>query len=180
MKTLWTILNISKVIIWIAALVYFILWFGIWWGLAYYVGILLLCNILILTVIGLKQRQLKFLFKTVFSSKLYFPFTVYGCYCSPSYGAEEATGHLEPIDELDRACRDHDIEGRALVTRYKTEGMSEKDYYRERNAVDRRFLKRAITSKNYSTGIYFIGLIVGFLARMAARELFGTPIKAQK
>lgn len=83
-----------------------------------------------------------------------------------------ATKGFEPIDELDSACKQHDVTMLGIVDRYNNRKISKADYVSLKNEGDWQLMKSFMFSKNSANGMYLLGQEIGFLARIVLRSLF--------
>lgn len=171
---LWTLKNIFKIFIWIFWLILLMNYFGTIYGILVFVIFAFFWNI-ILTLLRYKRlvdkAGAKSIFNTIFSKDAYYlPFIAYGCYCSPKYGVNWATDGFLPIDGLDEACKRHDVAMYLADSKLKDLMINKADHARMKNRGDWRFMKEAMTSKNYANGIYLLGLEIGFLGRLIMRS----------
>lgn len=172
---LWTIKNIIKIVFWIFLLSASMDYFGMVYGILAFAGLALSWNI-ILTLLRynrlVDRTGAKTVFHTIFSKKAYYlPFIAYGCYCSPKYGVNWGTDGFLPIDGLDEACQRHDSAMYEADSKLNAAVISKADHARMKNKGDLRFMKEAITSKNYANGIYLLGLEIGFVGRVVVRSI---------
>ena len=117
---------------------------------------------------GIKQSA-TFL-KSIFtrSIKDYFGI-VYGYFCGPGYGIDGPTRDQNPIDELDRACSQHDRDLRGVDEMLRAGLISKREAKRLKTKFDLRFMRRAIVSGNQASGGYLLILQISFIVRVFGR-----------
>lgn len=166
--------NILKMIMWIMLISIFILWFGFIYGIILYVLFVFAWSIaftLIREYLQAGDKQFGTILKAIFETSPTLPFTAYGCYCSPKYGADGRTNGLEPIDGLDADCQKHDNDMIMANEAFANGALTKTDFVKLKNRGDWNFMKRVIVSENTASGIYLISLEVGFLLRIIARSI---------
>ncbi|HEV7642756.1 MAG TPA: RHS repeat-associated core domain-containing protein [Pyrinomonadaceae bacterium] len=67
---------------------------------------------------------------------------IYGFFCGPGYGTDGPSANEDPIDDLDAACKAHDLE----MARIKREISDPKERARARLKADLLFIKRVLFS----------------------------------
>lgn len=167
--------NIVKILAWLVFLVASIKFWGVVIGTLIFASVGFVWNIGLTVYREYKLagfRQALRVFGIIFHTDLTLPFTVYGCYCSPKYGMDGATRGFEPIDELDSACKQHDVTMLGIVDRYNNRKISKADYVSLKNEGDWQLMKSFMVSKNSANGMYLLGQEIGFLARIVLRSLF--------
>lgn len=173
-KTFNLIGNLTKILGWIFMLIVLISWFGLILGILLSFICYLIWNIS-LTLMheysndGLKETE--DVFKIIFSTDILLPFTAYGCYCSPKYGVDGRTNGLKPIDDLDEACRIHDNVMLAINYQFMSGSITKSEYIKNKNQGDWVFVKSVFTSENSASGLYILGLFIGFLFRIIGRTI---------
>jgi hypothetical protein len=168
MKLYYISKNIFKVVYWIFILMMFMNYLGTLYGIIAFAVLCFIWNI-VLTILWEKDSSDRTILNIIFSTSKTLPFTVYGCYCSPSYGVDGRTNELQPIDELDNACRKHDNLMLAANYQLMCGAITKAAYVKIKNRGDWNFMKEAAVSENASSGIYLIGLEIGFLFRIISR-----------
>ena len=169
-----TVRNILKMIMWVLLASVFITWFGLLGGIITYI-IVVVCWSIVLTAIRAylndEKKDLKTILDSIFTTNFSLPFTAYGCYCSPSYGVDGRTNGLEPVDGLDSACKKHDDAMLVANEAFANLAITKPEYIRLKNLGDWTFMKEVIMSENTASGIYLIGLEIGFLFRIISRTI---------
>jgi hypothetical protein len=175
MKTILnTAFNIWKIVYWIFLLVTFVGYFGLVYGSLLFAAVTFVWNIAATLIRYYRLSgfaSYRELLHIMFSTAVTLPFTVYGCYCSPTYGVDGRSNGFAPIDELDNACREHDNLMLAANYQLASGDLTKKGYTKLKNTGDWLLMRRAIVSRNSATGIYLLGLEVGFLLRILGRTI---------
>lgn len=163
------LINLGKVAAWHILLLAMLKIWGPWAAVPFAVFVFL-WNIVV-TVRGKRKQGIGAAdtLKQIFSRGFFFPFLVYGCYCSPGYGLEE---DLKPIDGLDWACRWHDLTMFYADERYKEGTISRRDRTRVKNEGDWNFMGKVWMSRNNANGIYLLWMHLGFMLRIIGRTIF--------
>jgi hypothetical protein len=171
-----TLKNVVKMVVWIALIPIFIQLFGIGFGIAYYTGLVVVWNAAVTTIrqyLLAGRKGVAVLFRAMVTTSIMLPFTMYGLYCSPDYGVDGITNGFDPIDDLDTACELHDWNSMFASGMYEENAISKSTYVKLKNYADWQFMKSAITSWNHASGVYLLGLEIGFAFRIISRKLFG-------
>jgi hypothetical protein len=168
MKYIWLTKNLCKMAIWIVLAPTIVSYFGMLYGAISYVLLILGWQIVVTLIreYQLKGRDgVRVVLRALLSRPLTL-LTVYGCYCSPKYGMDGTTNGLPAIDQLDEACKCHDEAMQAAkLLEYRAEHTA-------KNAGDLQFMWDASTSDNRASGIYLLGLGIGFVLRILGRAVF--------
>jgi hypothetical protein len=145
---------------WLLTLITIILIFGIPWGVIYAV-VLVVGWQLVFTAVLSKGHTLRHMLK-----QPWLFVSAYGCYCSPKWGFNFPTGIIPPIDSLDEACLQHDKDMYNNKIPYYEGSITKYEFLRRNSRDDWKFIKSAISARSYASGIYLLGLLVGFLFRL--------------
>jgi hypothetical protein len=170
MKIFYTALNIFKVFYWVFILIASLNYLGTLYGIIAFCIFCFAWNI-ILTLIKEKQISDDSLLGILFTTSTTLPFSAYGCYCSPKYGVDGRTNGLDPVDELDMACKIHDDTMLADTKHLADGAVTKQQYVKLKNQGDWQFMKSAVTSRNSASGVYLIFLLIGFIFRIVSRTI---------